>query len=179
MEPLTGHKIYIQWKGPFSCSNLYNGLSNNDDTFNDKGVYQIYGHHPLYGSDALLYIGKTFDTFYNRLNNNHLDYYECSVCDTQDIRIYIGRLVGNKPENDEKWQNEINIAEQLLIIAHKPATNTSGIKWWLQDVELQDYLIVNRGNYRSLMPEIYGERYVLGRLPNFKECLEFYSKKGN
>jgi hypothetical protein len=45
--------IHIEWEGPYSLSQL--------DTLNDLrkdyGLYQIYGHHPIYGSNVLLYIG--------------------------------------------------------------------------------------------------------------------------
>ena len=45
--------IHVQWDGPFTLEQI---LELNDDF--DYGVYQVYGSHPIYGSDVLLYIGK-------------------------------------------------------------------------------------------------------------------------
>jgi hypothetical protein len=40
--------IHIEWEGPYSLNQL--------DTLKD--LYQIYGHHSVYGSNVLLYIGQ-------------------------------------------------------------------------------------------------------------------------
>ena len=45
--------IHVQWDGPFTLDQL--SEMNNEY---DYGVYQVYGSHPIYGSDVLLYIGK-------------------------------------------------------------------------------------------------------------------------
>lgn len=46
--------IHIEWDGPFKLDQL-SELNNTDIDF---GIYQIYGSHPIYGADVLLYIGK-------------------------------------------------------------------------------------------------------------------------
>lgn len=52
----------IEWEGPFSAQTIINDFTDagNHPYYegNDYGLYQIYGRHILYGSDALLYIGK-------------------------------------------------------------------------------------------------------------------------
>lgn len=48
--------IHVHWNGPFSLEDV----EQKDDNF-DYGVYQVYGSHPIYGSDVLLYIGKASD----------------------------------------------------------------------------------------------------------------------
>ena len=48
--------IHIEWEGPYSL----NQLDTLNDLRRDHGLYQIYGHHPVYGSNVLLYIGQTY-----------------------------------------------------------------------------------------------------------------------
>jgi len=56
--------IHIQWEGPYSYQEIKDLKNEN----NDYGIYQIYGGHPIYGSGALLYIGKAqLQTFGIRL----------------------------------------------------------------------------------------------------------------
>jgi hypothetical protein len=50
---LTKH-IHIYWEGLFTLDQL----TEIQDNTRDYGVYQIYGGHPVYGSNVLLYIGK-------------------------------------------------------------------------------------------------------------------------
>ena len=55
--------INIEWDGPYSLEKV---VQLKEPT--DKGVYQIYGGHPVYGAGVLLYIGLTADqTFGERL----------------------------------------------------------------------------------------------------------------
>lgn len=55
--------LHIEWSWPHSLAEV--------DGFRDqrrvRGLYQIYGHHPVYGSNALLYIGQTDGTFGKRI----------------------------------------------------------------------------------------------------------------
>ena len=51
--------VRIEWEGPFSIEEV---LELNDGN-KDYGLYQIYGHHIVYGKDSLLYIGQTGTTF--------------------------------------------------------------------------------------------------------------------
>jgi len=43
------------------------------DLLKDRGLYQIYGHHPVYGSNVLLYIGQTYGrTFRERIEEHNI-----------------------------------------------------------------------------------------------------------
>ena len=42
--------IHTEWEGPYSL----NQLDTLKDLRKDRGLYQIYGHHPVYGSNVLL-----------------------------------------------------------------------------------------------------------------------------
>ena len=51
---MNGEIIHIDWDGPYRIEEI-NELN---DEKKDYGIYQIYGTHPVYGSNVLLYIGK-------------------------------------------------------------------------------------------------------------------------
>jgi hypothetical protein len=56
--------IHIEWEGPFSLKQI-SDLKGNAD----KGLYQIYACHPVYGPAQLVYIGQTSSTFSARIPN--------------------------------------------------------------------------------------------------------------
>jgi len=52
------------------------------DSLTEKGIYQVYGTHPVYGKDVLLYIRKTSNqTFGKRLRQTvpHHDLYNVHI----------------------------------------------------------------------------------------------------
>jgi hypothetical protein len=109
--------VHLQWAGPYTWEEK-DKLSNSEDF----GVYQIYGCHSIYGVDVLLYIGKaSSQTFAGRLSQQ---WHWLGHQDPQRITVYVGRCSGWKgtPSN-EKWEEEIDLAEKLLILATKPAHN--------------------------------------------------------
>ncbi|WP_078183723.1 hypothetical protein [Bacillus wiedmannii] len=56
METTKTSLIQILWDGPYNITDLVK--LKNEET--DYGIYQIYGNHPIYGNDVLLYIGCFF-----------------------------------------------------------------------------------------------------------------------
>lgn len=134
----------------------------------DKGLYQICGRHHAYGQDALLYIGKTRDSFWQRLPNR----WEFVESSSQPKTIRIGRFMCPKPGskyelgwNLTEWDAMIDIAERLLIRAHSPAMNKQGTTGLFLDEELKastapskepasHYLILNWYDYGNLLPEV-------------------------
>lgn len=151
MEITNTHLIQIEWEGPYKLIDLLHLK----DEKTDYGIYQIYGKHPVYGSDVLLYIGKAdFQTFGKRiLQENWLD-----TNDSKNTKIYVGRLHGPKTPTEEGWSKEIDLAERLLIYVHKPAYNSKSIAS-LPDQELQHVHILNWGYHRDLLPELSGLRW--------------------
>ncbi len=145
--------IHIQWDGPY---NLDRVKSLRDD-FTDYGVYSVYGTHPVYGSNVLLYIGMANQqTFGVRLAQ------ETGWQFNQDaarLEVHVGRLYGYEgtPSN-EQWAEQIRLAEKLLILAHWPAANSSGLNVQLKQ-DVYDLHIFNWGNHRNLLPEVSGARY--------------------
>ncbi len=170
--------IRIEWDGPYSLFDI--GYDEKEDKYlskkieflndqkKDMGVYQIYGQHPVYGSNVLLYIGKTeTQTFAKRLSQEFWQYNS----DYKNIQIYVGRLFGEYQPSDKEWNTMINIAERMLIYAHSPSMNSSNIQNIFRDKrklkEFENIRIFNYDNYRSLMPEVSGELWIK-EFENFK-----------
>src|SRR5437016_4609359 len=94
--------IHIDWDGPQS----FEAVSNlNGST--DRGVYQIYGAHPLYGSSVLLYIGSTTGTFASRVLEHPV--YRNNP-DAGHVEVYIGRLWGIRTPAFDTWCHHIVLA---------------------------------------------------------------------
>jgi len=166
--------ICVEWEGPFSLEDIgYDENSNkysiskelplNDDK-KDYGIYQVYGYHPVYGNNVLLYIGKADDqTFAKRLSQEGWAYNE----DYKNIQIYVGRLFGREQKiSGDEWSKQIGLAERMLIFAHAPAKNSSNILNITKDKtllkEFENIRVFNYDAYRSLMPELSGELWVKG-----------------
>lgn len=151
METTKTHIIQIDWDGPYKITEL----PQLTDSIRDYGVYQIYGYHPVYGNDVLLYIGKAdHQTFGKRIpRENWWD-----TNDSNNTKIYAGRLRGPQTPNQLEWSLEIDLAEQLLIYVHKPAYNARSVSS-LRNSKVQNIHILNWSNYRSLLPEVSGLRW--------------------
>jgi len=122
----------------------------------DYGIYQIYGAHHVYGSDALLYIGlaerQTFSTRLSQHRWCHVNH------DAGRLQFYVGHLFGGPTPDDPTWCDFIRLAERLLIHAHKPAENAQKEIAAL-DEDLWHVHVLNWSQYRDLMPEVSGARW--------------------
>ena len=140
--------IHISWTGPIEIDHI----KNYNDRDIDYGLYQIYGSHPIYGTDVLLYIGKAEQqTFSERIKREDWD--------KNNDKIYIGRLIGN--ENMiimNEWNKKIEIAEKLLIYSHSPAMNAANIGSMPENF-LNDIIIYNWGVHRQIFPVVSGDRW--------------------
>ena len=65
-------EVRVEWEGPYPIKQVYGMCALNDG----PGLYQIYGRHVIYGSECLLYIGRTEDTFGKRVRSNYADWKE-------------------------------------------------------------------------------------------------------
>src|SRR5208282_837811 len=95
-------KIHVEWDGPLTFEQVVM-LKNHED----KGIYQIYGDHPIYGTNVLLYIGRAIDQKFGErivLNKDcHEDFFHLNRPEFQNINIYVGRLAGYKEIEDDEW----------------------------------------------------------------------------
>lgn len=143
--------IHINWEGPYGLKEIDN--LNNEAT--DYGIYQVYGGHPVYGSNVLLYIGKSDQqTFGKRIKQENWIYNR----DYERVKIYLGRLGGYAKTTETKWSGLIDCSEKLLIYSHSPACNSSNINS-IPEKKLQKFHIFNWGTHRDLMAEISGVRW--------------------
>lgn len=119
-----------------------------------RGVYQVYGTHSVYGKDVLLYIGKTTDqNFSMRMDTEqHWDFAANHY--NEFSHVHLGMLMPIDDANINEFQSIITDIESLLINAHSPAYNASGIKG-LKDHDLKnEFIVVNWGNYGLMLPEV-------------------------
>ncbi len=137
--------IVILWQGPFSYEYVVNNLH---DENNDRGVYQIYGYHEVFGSNSLLYIGKTEkQTFSERFSQHKW------IKSERGISVYIGRL---NPEGIKDVNQAIDSAEELLIYVHQPPYNASDLHYKGKYTK-QNIRIFNDGERADLLPELSTE----------------------
>lgn len=143
-------RVDLDWEGPFQLDELHKV----NDYSKDYGIYQIYGFHPVYGCNVLLYIGLAAkQTFCQRIKQEGWE----ANKDPRNIEIYVGRLCGDTPPV-EQWERLISQVEKLLIFSHTPASNQSNIGT-IPFESLKDLHIINWGNHRSLASEVSGLRW--------------------
>ncbi|MCB9834208.1 MAG: hypothetical protein H6807_17225 [Planctomycetes bacterium] len=165
--------VHIMWTGPHKLDELT--MVGASET-RDFGVYQVYGGHETYGRDVLLYIGKANQQpFATRIRQG-----PWSNVDGEEggsISVRLGRLSGPSsegPPNEKVWEKLIDKAEQLLIVAHKPAWNKQNVSGltWNTDIECRDVHVLNWGHRGDLLPEVSGEWWTQKNERDFRvwEC---------
>lgn len=162
--------IYLEWDGPYT----FFELEELDDVRCDYGVYQVYGHHPLYGDEALLFIGKAEDqTFGEKLAQEKV--YWDAEGEMEPLSIYVGRLAGTETPSQEIWGVEMDAAARLLIYAHAPVFNGRDLGA-APDADLREIHLINWGNFMDLEAEISGARwlYKITDMPDYNT----YGKHG-
>lgn len=116
--------IDIDWEGPFPVvydrdNDRYNfSDSVAVDLLSSAGVYQIYGRHPVYGKDVLLYIGETKPGetargFGKRLAEHFHE--RGRFFGHTNLSLHLGPL--------DLPHDVIQKVESILIFSHAPALN--------------------------------------------------------
>ena len=130
--------------------------------YNDKGdygIYQIYGDHPVYGENALLYIGKAKDQTYSTRLNQHddlLDYAPISCF----RKLHLSYFLESEDVSYDKWGEYIDFVETLLINSHLPAYNSKNIKKPTNKLPFgNEVIILNWEERGKLLPEVSSIRY--------------------
>lgn len=142
-------KIFdVYWEGPFKWGD-------HEREIKDCHVlYSIYGKHPVYGHESLLYIGKT-ENIKNRMAT-HAKWIE-EEYDVVTIRVAsMGELTswdkwGEYPRYGIARADDVIGVESLLIYAHQPAYNRT-TKDGMQSAN--GIRIFNTGRIGSLLPEV-------------------------
>jgi hypothetical protein len=119
--------IDLEWEGQFTITydreeDIYLLDKVPEALLEQSGFYQIYGRHPVYGKDVLLYIGETKegehgtrqfrDRLKEHLKGRFFNYTNLSIS-----------LAPTKEDSET-----IKEVESVLIDAHKPALNRQHIE---------------------------------------------------
>ncbi|HDR2587864.1 TPA: hypothetical protein QCI16_000268 [Enterobacter ludwigii] len=141
------------WEGPFSLDEVQDKIASRN---NGRCLYQIYGDHPCYGNDVLLYIGRTTQGIDKRLEQHNNRF--ASQC--EEVKIFIASC--SVFTTWKEWKNRkryelidsetLNAIESLLIYAHQPAYNSTGI--CQPNFSKRNFRIFNTYRRKALMPEI-------------------------
>lgn len=114
--------LRIWWEGPLTYSEV-----GEKSAEVDYGLYQIYGHHNVFGPNSLIYIGKaeqqTFAARFAQHWENWLKF-------EREVTIYLGRIHHEDRREDDnwaEWQQLVSDAEKLLIHWHTPPYNSQFI----------------------------------------------------
>jgi len=135
--------IHIIWEGSLSVPEALKKTGKVD-----YGVYQIYGTHETGGPDTLLYIGQADANPFSSRIGAHEE--EWGRWNAQEIKVYLGRLAGNREPSDTDWGKEIDRAEAVLIWKIGVPYNSARIK--SLKYRDQPILVVNHG-HRHRLPE--------------------------
>ncbi len=156
--------IHIEWMGPYSLADMseMNGPT-------DKGLYQVYAQHPVYGR-SLVYIGMTGTSFFGRIPMHQWE--TGSENDPNRVEYYVGRLRGLATPSLEQWNLDIALAEALLIHAHGPAYNSQSVKNPPSPATHGHVRVLNWGAVRSLHREVSGLVWT-ARAEGFKSYVRY------
>ena len=137
--------VTIEWEGSFCLDYVIDELNGRDD----YGLYQIYGHHIVYGSNSLLYIGKAEGLTFSQRFSQHRKW----LSDEEGVSIRIGRVAiddyAYDPPACSDWREVLRDAEALTIYWHSPAYNSSNIETY----NGQQLKVANRGDRGALCAE--------------------------
>ena len=155
----TERLVRVHWDPPRSLKETLDLT----DTENDYGVYQVYGEHVVFGSGALLYIGKARDqTFGTRF-----DQHRAWLKHESDPLVRVGRLREDDYEQKRgwsDWKKAIDCVEELTIYWHSPPYNSRCIVGYANELlRVQNWF--HRGR---LLPE-YSSRWEPKRPDDSKE----------
>lgn len=140
--------IHIDWQGPFSLEQALQFQSEID-----YGLYQYYGEHPIYGHNALLYLGSaTEQSLGKRLSQNNWHLWSATP-----VEIYVGRLCTENPIDGNLAKKKLCLAEKILLFSHSPGFNTSNLNSIGHKGD--DVRVLNWGKRKSLFPEVSISRW--------------------
>ncbi len=142
-------EIHLNWRGPYSLEDARNGQAG--QTF---GLYQYMGMNAIYGPAAVLYIGRASKQYIaTRLAQHNLDRWS-----SLPVEILIGEIAAELPLDDNERNQQIELAESLLIYTHSPAWNSANIQnvTWSN---MPDLHIFNWGMRGHLLSEVSTKRW--------------------
>ncbi|KAA5607664.1 GIY-YIG nuclease family protein [Roseospira marina] len=144
-------EFYVYWSGPHELqydeeAEAYSIKSTPIDLDGSLIVYAIYGQHPVFGRDSLLYIGQT-----KNLNLRSVDHFKKRGRFWYQISpsIHIGSVC-DENENPITNQSILSDVEEILIASHVPPMNARTIN--CPNIKCKDKLVYNFWNRGQLLP---------------------------
>jgi hypothetical protein len=139
MEERSFEIIHIEWKeSTIRVADAFADPERVLRKYGNGGLYQIYGHSPIYGPDALLYIGITNDF------NIRMD---------QHLRAILQRGLNLRFVFGTTDFPDLEVPESILINLHKPCLNKEFLHSISLDAMKRYYMVLNKGNRGALMLE--------------------------
>lgn len=131
--------VRIQWEAPISLADALKRKGKDD-----WGLYQIYGQHPVFGPNSLLYVGETKDQSFGGRMGQHKAWLKWEG----DIEIRLGKLAKGD-YTDANWSETLQAVEALTIFWHAPPYNSRNIARHCT----KGYHVQNLGQRGRLLPE--------------------------
>jgi hypothetical protein len=104
--------VQVHWSGPFAVGEVITG-----DCGKGSGVYQVYGHHVVFGANALLYVGMTDDQTFSARFGQHEHWLRFE----NDVEVRLGVF------KDPNGRALLADVEALTIWWHSPPYNSKNI----------------------------------------------------
>jgi|GEM_PF-561822 len=149
--------VHLHWREKEWDLEEMNSAYNTEE---DYGIYQIYGDHPVYGENTLLYIGRARGiTYSTRMIKHGQDFFD--KCHISCFRkLHLSYFLKSEDVSKEKWETYIDFVENLLIYSHFPAYNSVSIK----NPKLKlpygnEVLVINWDERGKLLPEVSSMKY--------------------
>lgn len=136
----------VKWEGPYKLEEVLAeeevSRSNENKVLKSRGVYQIYGVHPVFGPNSLLYIGRVTEGSFSSRFYQHNSWLKD---EPSSLNIYFGVLGNESGKAAEPEIDQIKRVEALLIYHTSPPYNSSGINTYHPQIEFEE-VVVNLGN---------------------------------
>lgn len=154
---MEAEKIFeVFWDGPFEWRK---GIK---DCKEHHILYQVYGYHPLYGSNVLLYIGSSHTSVKTRLKEHEWWLDE----EWEDTQVRLGSIreftTWRSQEVKKRWPKPgkmtVEAIEALLIYANQPVYNDRNKS---DAKKAKGIRIFNNGRLGQILPEV-SHKYFLG-----------------
>lgn len=123
-------------------------LKDNKGSNSLSGLYQIYGTHPIYGRNVLLYIGMSTSSLVERVKKHRSDWIKFEY---DEVSVYFGTLFKASGPHENDW---IQLAEALLIYYCAPAYNSNLLTDIPKQYQLKNLTVRNYGQIGSLPTEV-------------------------
>ncbi|KID56986.1 hypothetical protein JF50_14045 [Pseudoalteromonas luteoviolacea] len=152
-------RIFVYWSEPYAIKyclkeNVYNLCKDTPKEISQSfGVYQIYGDHPIYGLNVLLYIGMTQLSNKRNFEKRIQEHLDGRFWQHHGLSVRFGEIYHKQDLVTDVQQ--IKDVESLLIASNMPALNRHNID--KASNSCTNLLVRNDGFRGSIVPECSGE----------------------